>query len=115
MDIILVVFAFAELLTLLRAFLDHQIPAEEYSYQWNEDPIIIICIVLILIVVASVTVMLILHKCLWEPGYNKSKGSGRFSSGKFDSSVWFNDEADAYFKKMGNQRGFSVLSPHQEQ
>jgi hypothetical protein len=42
-------------------------------------------------------ITMILHKALWEPGYNKRLGGGKFSSGKFDSTLWFNSEADEYF------------------
>ena len=34
MDLTLVLFALTELLTLLRAFLDRKIPAEDYEYLW---------------------------------------------------------------------------------
>lgn len=67
----------------------------------EKGPVSIVCVTVIVVVV----VLLIIHSCDWEPQYNSDIEPGTYRNDEFDSSVWFNYDADLYFGYSGNFNG----------
>lgn len=99
LDIILLLFLVAELLTAIQAMLAFDIPAEEYKFQWTTDPIYLICVAFIMLVALPVLIMVVLHYARWVGQYhNKDKNTS--TDINFSSSKWFNEDVDVYLKEL---------------
>lgn len=44
---------------------------EDYVFTWYTDPVFLVCLALTVINLGIIITMMILHKCRWEPEYNK--------------------------------------------
>lgn len=44
---------------------------EDYVFTWYTDAVFLVCLGMTLLNMGIIITMMILHKCCWEPAYNK--------------------------------------------